>query len=70
MQCTDFKCPTLTCAANEVEAHKEDACCGYCDSDWVKVGESLSYRKVVSYVKLSKMKDTIRIVSPRKISFI
>ena len=41
MQCTDFKCPALTCAANEVEAHMEDACCGYCASDWVKVGEPL-----------------------------
>ena len=37
MNCQAFDCPALLCAADEVEAHKDDACCGYCAKDWVKV---------------------------------
>ena len=37
MNCQAFDCPALSCAADEVEAHKDDACCGYCAKDWVKV---------------------------------
>jgi len=36
MSCEDYACPALACAADEVEAQKDDSCCGYCAKDWVK----------------------------------
>ena len=37
MNCVDLACPALSCAADEVQAQKDDSCCGYCAADWVKV---------------------------------
>ena len=37
MSCVDLACPVLSCAADEVQAQKDDSCCGYCAADWVKV---------------------------------
>lgn len=36
MNCVDLACPALSCAADEVQAQKDDSCCGYCAADWVK----------------------------------
>ena len=36
MSCRSFKCPSLTCAVNEIKASKDTSCCPYCASDWVE----------------------------------
>ena len=36
MSCASFKCPSITCAANEIKASKDTSCCPYCESDWVE----------------------------------
>ena len=39
MKCVDLVCPALSCAADEVQAQKDDSCCGYCAADWVTVSD-------------------------------
>ena len=36
MSCTKMSCPALSCAADEIKAQKDDECCPFCSSDWVK----------------------------------
>jgi hypothetical protein len=40
MKCEDLACPPLACGNNEVEAQKDDSCCGYCAKDWVQVHDT------------------------------
>ena len=39
LNCVNLVCPALSCAGDEVQAQKEDSCCGYCAVDWVKVSD-------------------------------
>ena len=66
MNCQDFDCPPLSCAANEVEAHKDDACCGYCAEDWVKVSIIIR-RCYVSMMCFGQKIFTIAILSKAEI---
>merc|ERR1712176_736459 len=64
MNCQDFTCPALSCAADEVEAKEDDSCCGHCAKDWVKaenpevkVKKGISKDRLVLKVQNSEASD-------------